>query len=181
MDVLLEREAHMLLNKTGRVTLRAAQSIDLEEMATIEEAGAFEPASAHQLDLWLSNATPRKRRGRMLWNELHVAADAGNLVLGHCVLIGEDDVATLRIVIHPGFRRQRLATRLLTRTIDHACTWTALRDVEWIISERQAETLLFARRFGFVAREAEPVIRDWFGLHHDGFALHLPIVPPVGL
>lgn len=160
------------------IICREAHHSDLEDLDTIENEGAFEPVGIKQLTHWYERMDrPKQARGRRLWTSLQVISDQWGLILGYAALVGEDGLATVRVAIHPKFRGEKLGARVLTAALDDARVRHELTQAEAIISERQETALAFARAFGFRARDPKPVVRDWFGPYHDGYALVLPIVP----
>lgn len=157
---------------------RDAHYADLEELEVIEAQGAFEPIRLQQLQRWYERSEcPRDVRGKRMWTTLRVVSDQLGLIFGYAALIGENDLATARVTIHPKFRGEGLGRRVLSEALADAQRRHQLRLAEAIISEQQESSLAFATNFGFRVREYQPVARDWFGPHHDGYVLVLPITP----
>jgi RimJ/RimL family protein N-acetyltransferase len=174
-----EQEA-MLFTRSTKIDIRPAAVTDLTYLIHTEDAGsAIEPASVQQLTRWLRTAEqgPRRRRGKRLWTVFHVAATRQRVV-GHGVLVGEDEEAMLRIVVHPHFRREGIGRRLVDVLCRAAHAEHALEMVQWIVHERHAATIDFARSCGFRPREVRPLERAWFGPGNDGYVFVLPLVPP---
>lgn len=175
----MEQEAR-LFSRSSKAQIRVAAIADLKYLCNIEDAGsAVEPASLQQLTRWMrtSELGPRKRRGKSLWTAVRLVEIARRPV-AHCILLGEDDCATLRMVVHPSYRGDGLGSMLLEDSLGAAQQAYGLALVECIVHERHESTLAFATHHGFKPREVQPVVRDWFGPGNDGYALQLRVAPP---
>lgn len=178
--ILWPQEAPLFSRSKSSITIRPAAVTDLTYLINTEDAGSsVEPASLQQLTRWVrrSESGPRRQRGKLLWTTFHVAATRQRTV-GHCILLGEDDSATLRIVVHPAFRGEGIGRRLVDVALHAAQAEHRLECVEWIVHERHESTIEFARSCGFRPREVRPVERDFFGTSDDGFVFVLPLMPP---